>query len=220
MDPITAYPLSWPMGQPRTPDHRRDRNWHFSKSRTLAVARDELLAELARLGATSVVLSTNLRLRQDGLPAANQARPSDPGVAVYFLLGGLLNSQPVVLACDKWELVEQNMWAIRLHIEALRGTKRWGVGRANQAFAGYKALPDSRTNLSMTVAQAAGLIGDLAIVPAGAILSDQVTFLKAYRDAAASTHPDRGGSHEDFVRLQEAKRVLEEHHQNQKEGKS
>lgn len=61
----------------------------------------------------------------------------DRGAAVYFEMKG----KPVSLACDKWNRVEDNIWAIAKHIEALRGQQRWGVGSIEQAFRGYTALP-------------------------------------------------------------------------------
>ncbi|MEN6585327.1 MAG: hypothetical protein ABFE02_04640 [Sulfuricella sp.] len=210
---VTAYPLTWPAGQPRLTAQQRRRNWSFSKIRTIAVARDELLMELKRLGASRVVISSNLRLRGDGLPMGNQAAPADPGVAVYFRLAG----QAVVMACDRWDRPEQNLWAIRLHIEALRGTERWGVGKANQAFTGYRALPDARTNVAMSLEEAADFIirkGYMEGVPEArnGVIGHPHILAGIYKVASKTCHPDTGGTHEDFVRLQEAKRVLDEHH--------
>lgn len=75
----TAYPLSWPLGKPRT-GYRTAASFKTS----LADARDGLLLELARMSANEVVLSTNMELRRDGLPYAQRRQPLDPGVAVYF----------------------------------------------------------------------------------------------------------------------------------------
>ena len=70
------------------------------------------------------MISTNLKLRLDGLPRSDQATPADPGVAVYFELDG----KTIVLACDKWNRVADNIYAIAKHVDALRGQDRWGVG--------------------------------------------------------------------------------------------
>ena len=48
----------------------------------MASETQELIWELKRLGARGMVLSTNVELRQDGLPYSNRRRPEDPGVAV------------------------------------------------------------------------------------------------------------------------------------------
>jgi hypothetical protein len=184
----TAYPLSWPIGQPRTAWNKRQRA-RFDDRRGMGRARDMMLQELARLGATGVTISTNLALRNDGLPRAGQPEPKDPGVAVYFKLGG----QPHVFASDRWDRVADNMWAIKLHIEALRGTERWGVGRANQAFAGYRQL--------MAPPQVDDPWWEVLQCPehcAREFAEDQ------YRRMARQAHPDAGGSHEMMARLNRA----------------
>jgi hypothetical protein len=77
---ITRYPLTWPAGRGRTKFPARSK----FKVQSFTRVRDELLNELKLLGATGVVLSANLKLRNDGLPLANQSQPADAGVAVYF----------------------------------------------------------------------------------------------------------------------------------------
>jgi hypothetical protein len=104
---------------------------------TLYVGRERLLDEMKRLGATAVMLSTNVPTRQDGLPYSKAREPDDHGVAVYFRIKG----EPRVLACDKWDRVADNMAALAAHVDAVRGQLRWGVGTIEQAFGGYKALP-------------------------------------------------------------------------------
>lgn len=79
----TRYPLAWPVGWPRT---RQPESSRFDPrgDRSFATARDALIAELERLGAASIILSTNIPLRKDGLPRASSRQPEDRGVAVYF----------------------------------------------------------------------------------------------------------------------------------------
>jgi len=97
------------------------------------------------LGATGLVISTNIPTRKDGLPFSNVREPEDRGVAVYFMLDG---NQPHCLACDKWDRVADNLAAIAAHIDAIRGQARWGVGDLAQAFAGYKQLPAAEARKS------------------------------------------------------------------------
>ncbi|MGB0685647.1 MAG: hypothetical protein ACPGQD_05615, partial [Planctomycetota bacterium] len=134
-DNVSGYPLSWPATQPRT----RSRSRSSFRRTSVAQELEAMFAELGRLGCGSwdVIVSSNVELRQDGLPYSNRRAPDDPGVAVYFKLAG----EPRVLACDRWDLVEHNLRAIVKHVEAMRGMERWGVGTRDQAFAGYKALP-------------------------------------------------------------------------------
>src|SRR5262245_44424311 len=130
----TRYPLYWPDGRLRTP--RRSRS-EF-KVYSFAVVRDQLLNELKLMNARDVILSTNLMLRNDGLPLANQRQPADPGVAIYFTYKG----KAVAFACDRWDKIEDNVQAIRHTINALRGIARWGTGdMVDAAFTGFLALP-------------------------------------------------------------------------------
>jgi hypothetical protein len=138
-DFVTAYPLSWPIGWPRRkPGTAEQSRFGAGGGTTLGHGRDTLLDELERMGATSIVISSNVRLRVDGLPQANAPEPFDHGVAVYFRIKG----QPSALACDKWDRAADNLRALAKHVEAIRGQLRWGVGSIEQAFGGYKALAE------------------------------------------------------------------------------
>jgi hypothetical protein len=192
---VTAYPLCWPPGRPRTPPgHRRTSHFHQvsveqssfgngtvrrKKALSLAEVRDELFAELARLGARRVVLSTSLRLRQDGLPASGQAQPADPGAAVYFSRKG----RQVCFACDCWTRVEDNLRAIAKTVEALRGIARWGTGdMVDAAFTGFQALPAAAVTQRRWW-QVLGVGEDAT--------ADEVS--EAYRRLSWEHHPDREG---------------------------
>lgn len=134
MSNISAYPLYWPAGWPRTAKPSRP-----PFKTTFASARDNLFAELRKMGATNIILSSNVELRRDGLPYAGRI-PEDPAVAVYFTRQG----QPQCIPCDKWDRVEHNVQAIRKTIEALRGLERWGAkSMVDAAFTGFKALPST-----------------------------------------------------------------------------
>lgn len=187
-EPIAeAYPLAWPSGRPRT---QRRETARFDVS--FAVARDTLMREIALLGGRQPVLSTNVTLRRDGLPYAQQAEPSDPGVAVYFTL----SSKQFAFACDRWNKVRDNVQAIRHTIAALRGIERWGTGDMVQAaFTGFAALPSPES---------------ASVAPWRTVLrcENAKTFddvKLAYRKRAAETHPDReGGSADQFNLVQNA----------------
>jgi hypothetical protein len=146
---ITNFPLYWPANQPRITSAKRRRAAFSTRSRgfsaygpsrkhSIAESARELEAEIKRMGGKNMIISSNLKVKGNGLPYSSQRTPDDPGVAVYFNW----NKRDLVFACDKWLLIEDNLWAIVKHIEALRGQERWGVGSLDQAFAGYAALPD------------------------------------------------------------------------------
>jgi hypothetical protein len=187
MSDPARYPLCWPAGKPRTPAHRRRR---APFKTTLGAARDELLNELKLLGACGVIVSSNLRLRRDDLPYADQREPEDGGVAVYFSYDGLA----CAFACDQWVNVRDNLRAVCLTINALRGISRWGTGdMVRAAFTGFAQLPAAR----MALRPWHEVIGVAAHAPADDVHA-------AYRLLAKERHPDRGGDHEAMVELNDA----------------
>jgi hypothetical protein len=130
-----AFPLAWPIEWPRTKARDRLRSRYRVK---FTAARDQMRKELSR-HAIEVVVSTNIPLRRDGLPYANQREPEDPGVAVYWTRQ---DNIPMVLACDTWETVRENIRAIGVSIVALHTIERAGATEVlNRAWQGFKALP-------------------------------------------------------------------------------
>lgn len=135
----TRYPLAWPSHKPRTGWNARKRG-HFTAGKSL-ITRVEAMArlerELAALGATYPLVSSDLVLRADGQPHLGKAEPRDPGVAVYFNLKG----KPLCMACDGYDRLAQNMAAIANHIEATRRIERYGVATAAEVLQNFTALP-------------------------------------------------------------------------------
>lgn len=187
---VAAYPLHWPTGWPRAKRRERARFSTQARGRatylSVADARERLSAELERLRAQHMTLSTNLELRLDGQPRSGQTDPADPGAALYFQLGG----KDIALACDKWDRVADNIAALAKHIEAMRGMDRWGVGSISQAFAGYEALPAPEQWWQV-----------LGVSPTAS--RSEIQF--AFRDRAKNAHPDAGGSDHAMARLNAAR---------------
>ena len=178
-----AYPLQWPEGWPRT---ARPESSRFKV--TPGLARDCLLEEIRRLGGTLPIISTNQPLRQDGLPYASRRDLDDQGVAVYFTY----KKRQMVFACDQWRTLAENMQAIRKTIKALRGIERWGASdMMERAFTGFEALRDQNSGKWWRVL---GVAQD----------APRATVESAYRAARARAHPDKGGSAEQFNRVQKA----------------
>jgi len=188
MSEQTAYPLSWPAAWKRTP---RPQSSRFDRSHSMEQGCLEIINQLRGMGVPDyrVVISTNVKLRRDGLPLSNQVQPLDTGAAIYFKL----HDKDCALACDKWNRVECNLWAIAKHIEALRGQDRWGVGTLDQAFAGYAALP------------APGSAADWWVVLGVDRAASMDAIKQAYRDQAQAIHPDKpGGNHDRMADLNSA----------------
>jgi len=152
------------------------------------------------MDAENVVLSTNVRTRQDGLPYANFAQPDDPGVAVYFSLDG----EPRAIACDAWEKVEENVRAVGRTLENLRGNDRYRCSEIRKrTFSGFKQLPENGTEPDLQRAYEV-----LGIEP-------PVTYEEAeqaYTERVKDAHPDRGGSTEEFQRVRNSWERVKDHH--------
>lgn len=182
----TAFPLCWPVGQSRTPAHKQGKSkfvgGHISK------ALMELKGEVRRLGGRDLIISSNVPVRQDGMPYADAARRriDDPGVAVYFDLDG----QPMCFACDRWWTPWENIHAIAKTIEALRGIERWGSSdMVERSFRGFTALPPPAVTEPPKRHWSSVLD-----VPVGASLED----IAAARNAMAKKyHPDAPGGSDD-----------------------
>lgn len=180
-----AYPLQWPLGWPRTVKPVRAR---FGTS--LAGARDGLLYELRLMNAKDIVINSNMELRRDGLPYANQKPFLDKGVAVYFSLNGEQRCIP----CDRWDNVADNLQAIRKTVEALRGLDRWGAkAMVDAAFAGFKGL-------RAKVEETEKWYEILGVDP----FATQAEIRKAYLKLAKKYHPDNGGNPAEFERIKKA----------------
>lgn len=176
--PVQAYPLSWPVGRPRTEPHRR--TWSQFKA-SFGKSRDRCMGEIRTLGGKEPIVSSNLPLRLDGMPYANKGQLPDSGVAVYFTYKG----KQMCFACDRWAKVEDNMHAIALTIGALRGVARWGTGDMMEAaFTGFAALPAP----GQTTAR--GWREVLEVAPECTLEQAQHN----YRKLASVRHPDRGGT--------------------------
>lgn len=183
---ITAHPLHWPAGWKRTePGYIEISRF---RDRTIAKARIYVADQVRLMGGESLVVSSNIELRNDGLPRSGQKQPVDRGVAVYFIRKG----RSMCFACDKWAFVEDNLWAIGRTVEALRQIERDGSSdMLERAFTGFAALPapDARN------------WWDVLGVPSFAS-TEQIK--AAFRNLAKIHHPDAGGSAFDFVAVNTA----------------
>lgn len=134
---ITNYPLCWPQNQRRTP-RQQVTGSQFKMSGDKA--QKAMLREIDLMNGRNVIISSNVPVRKDGGVYADAARRrmDDCGVAVYFDYKG----KQQCIACDRWESVAENIRAIGMTIEALRGIARWGTEQMMEAaFVGYAALP-------------------------------------------------------------------------------
>lgn len=181
---IEAYPLKWPRGWQRA-EHKKQAKFDTP----LVKARDNLLYEMRLLGGKSIIINSNIPIRKDGLPYATYREPMDPGVAVYFELGG----QNQCIPCDCWNAVVDNLHAIGLTVAAIRGIKRWGTKEMVSAtFKGFQALPEHTHEDTVTPASRVDHF-------AGCTTIDDVK--ERRRNLAKDLHPDKGGDPEEFTEM-------------------
>ncbi len=190
---MEASPLHWPAGWPRTPYQKRieSRFGSWRNRPTVAKSTSKLTEELRLFGAKDLILSTNLNLRNDGLPRSGQITPEDTGTAAYFTFKG----DQRVIACDSFTMVGCNIWAIAKTIEAMRGIERWGCTEIlDRAFSGFMALPEKASDGIRSWYNVLGVEQD----------ATPVEINKAYRRLSKVCHPDAGGSIEEWNELRNA----------------
>ncbi len=231
----SAYPLAWPAHWPRMDELQRlpakDNLTHF------AVAKDYIVNELRGLGASNVLISSNIPARKNGDLFLDymDRKLEDPGVAVYFFVG----DKPYVFACDGWEYPKDNLRAIGVAIGHIRACARSASPYYLDIMLSAFAMPDmaaqnakpQKTNISEPAA-----IADEIVEPAQAqanfhhnprewwvILGlDQnagLTEVEAsFRSLARKAHPDLGGNEKHMKILSQAVAFARQELKNKKSG--
>lgn len=198
--------VTW-IGKPTNSLLRQRSRFDSTYSQTL-----ELLdRELRHLSARQIVIQTYHAasdIRLDGLPRASARVPESPGVILSF------NSKhgPLSYPCDTFTKWEHNLRAIALALEALRTVDRYGVTKTGEQYRGWRALPPALDN-TMTEDQAAQWIAGHAGATTITVLRSKEDLETAYKAAARRLHPDAGGKHSDFIRLQQAVELLRKRYQ-------
>ena len=212
LEPIGEFP-----GRQRTAEERERANFSATLKDTLKL----LKLELGVLRARDLVCSIDIRasdLRGDGLPSPSAVALSPAIVLMFESKYGFLK-----IGFDRFKRWEHNLRAIALHLQHLREAGVYGVGSNGEAYRGWSAVappprprkkksPQSAPNPSPSATskerEAAEFLAKHGGKTPNEILADAEAFGTAYRMASASLHPDRGGTHEDFVRLQRAVDLL------------
>lgn len=189
-----AYPLRWPPGRPRTrPEQRLDADIEAS----FPVAQRRAMSEVNLLHGRGPVLSLDLPRGPDGQPMRDHLDnlPADAGAALYFNLDG----ERYCVACDHWRRVEDNIQAIAHTLETLRRLQRiGGFDLVRQALKGFQASYVAGEAESWWNVLGVNFDAPLHVAEA------------AYRRLVLTAHPDRGGSAEAMMRLNDAIREARE----------
>lgn len=212
----SAYPLEWPAGWHRMPAARRTngkfnkkemqyRDGQPSRNKTKdlsiidAVQRLLETLELMGIDRQDAVISTNVRLRLDGLPRSGEAAPNDPGVAVYWR--DRAPGKPTrCMAIDRYTTVADNIAAVAATLDAMRAIERHGGAEVlDRAFSGFLALPEKASQPWRDVL---GIHGPVV---------SRDTVLAKSRDLLLANNPDQGGDRDKYETIIEArKRALAE----------
>ena len=190
-----AYPLCWPEGWERTPASRRRRSPYKMSPEA---STKHLMDELRRLGAIrgSIIISSNLPVRRDGLPYSNVSAPADPGVAVYWSTRTFQNQSVV---CDRWDKVHANIHAVGLAIAALRAIERAGAGQiSDRAFRSFGQLPPAQgteVRVAKSWWEVLGFTQSMLMALSRSVVDAR------FRELATKAHPDKGGSEAAMVEL-------------------
>jgi hypothetical protein len=188
---MEAFPLHWPLGYKRTP-----RRIHSRFKVTMDRSQRYLHNELKRLGARNIVVSTNIPVRLDGGLYADwmNRKIEDPGVALYFSYKG----KDVVMCCDTYDKIWENVYALGKAIEAIRAIDRYGVSEfMERAFTGFRELPAGDYVESKSVS-----CYDILGIEKNAT---EAEIKAAFFAKAKEAHPDKGGTPDQFDRLNKAK---------------
>lgn len=204
------YPLAWPEGWKRTPPRHRQ---HPRFRGDFVLARNGILNSLRLLRAVDVVITSNLPTKSNGLPYAT-GRTDDPGIAVWWMQPKV--GRPAaerVMACDRYPLPGENLRAIQLTIDAMRGIERWGASDlVERAFSGFAALPPSSGETIDAQPVDIDWRAFFEITPLldGMSKYDLVGLVRGrYKRLALTLHPDHGGTREAFDELNRALELAE-----------
>jgi hypothetical protein len=212
--PTESFPLRWPQGIKRSPTRHRS----AFKSTTIGAAVDDIFRQLRLMKAKTIVISSNLTTRADGTPSSDgPMRPNgDPGVAVYWTREEHRAKRwqlvPYCMPCDRWDRISDNLHALALSIEAMRGMERWGAVSTEQAFAGFAALPAGSGDEIIPRQPSADwrtILG--GSWPDGLAPAELLGIAKArHRKLIATAHPDQGGSTERAAQINAAIEAAEQ----------
>jgi hypothetical protein len=212
---MTNYPLTWPSGWKRTPSAQRKsakfskrihkssgsgetyKSWSNKGEVTIAEGTQRVLEQLRALGVRDgdAIISTDLKVRLDGLPYSGQREPENPGVAVYWKRGK--ETQHKAMAIDQYTRIADNLAAIAATLDAIRAIERHGGAIImEKAFLGFQCLPAPNTWRSV-----------MDIPDDHATTIDRVTAI--YRRLANVRHPDKGGTEAKMAELNWAKSEAE-----------
>lgn len=136
------YPLAWPPGRPRTlPSQRLPGRYNAANVPQAMTSLHREVERWRKIGREQRIVSDELT---SDLSVRSRAEPPDPGAAFWFTLSGpdlTRGASMMVLSCDRFDKLHQNIRAISLTMERLRLVDEIGAYSLIAAVEGAKALP-------------------------------------------------------------------------------
>lgn len=127
-------PLHWPNTKDATKPSLRSQNSGFPPSMTLREAINYLEEEVQALSPQSATLYSNIEhINNDRL---RKKLSNEPGVTLELKMAG----KNYFLACDKWALIEHNIYALHLSVRGIRNMDKWGVASLDLGLYGFAAI--------------------------------------------------------------------------------
>lgn len=204
---------------------KRTDSWRQEKMpgvRSVAAVLDELAKEGRLLYVDRVIVETFHRerdIRKDGLLRADASLPSSVGVVVYVEKS---RTETLRFACDQYQSYRDsggnmhygwvdNLRAVTLTMESLRGVDRWGVAKNKEQYKGWLQLPtpppsNPAEDAARVLLKAGGY--DLTTANIAAVVTNPVTARTVWAAAVKNTHSDTGGNDRDFMTVQSAWNVI------------
>lgn len=133
-------PLKIPKGYSLSYQRQRRYDNGFPQSLTIAQAVQYLEDELQAVGATRISVYSNY----DRLNSGRNRVKRDDDSAVCCEIH--LDSRIYYIVCDRWYLVEHNLYALHLAIRAMLNIVKWGVASLATLLAGFDAADTSHTD--------------------------------------------------------------------------
>lgn len=182
----------------------------------------ELLHEIKHLKGTDPIIEAecgdeDINLRTGMLKSTAKLR--GPGIVVSF------DSKfgPLRYPCDTSPVWQENLRAVVNYLKNQRINARYGVGRVEQIYKGYKALPEAgivagewpnledAARFLCTTAWGPDATGEGYIGPTLGTNGYRNDLDIVYRAAARKAHPDAGGSNELMAKVNRAREFIEKH---------
>ncbi len=177
---IYQCPLTFPTGWTRTAQGATTVNRQFSKTTTIEDALHYLQDEIAAIHADSAILYTNYESIHN--PGMRSKRGNSEGASLQLTVKGASG----FLACDQWNTVAHNLYALHLAVRHLRMFEEWGVATADFMLSAFSDKA-AQTRAVQSTGMADWMI-TLGLGPTATLDDANAMYRQRAKQAAADAH--------------------------------